>query len=45
MLCGHSIGSSWCQQLACIIPDRVRGIIVWGCMMDSQHDLKKKYEK
>jgi pimeloyl-ACP methyl ester carboxylesterase len=45
VLAGHSIGSSWCMQLACIMPNRVRGIILFGAMMDSQHDLRKKYEK
>ena len=39
VVCGFSIGSSWAQQLACAPAsrDRVRGIIVFGCMADTGH--------
>lgn len=37
LVTGHSIGTSWCQQLAVALPERVKGVILWSTMIDSQH--------
>ena len=37
ILLGFSIGTSWAQQIACVLTERVRGLILFGCMADSNH--------
>ena len=35
---GHSVGTSWCQQVAAALPSRVRGIVLFASMADPRHD-------
>lgn len=37
VVCGFSIGTSWAQQIAVAMPERVRGIILFGTMADTGH--------
>jgi pimeloyl-ACP methyl ester carboxylesterase len=37
VICSFSIGTSWAQQLAVAMPERVRGIILFGTMADTGH--------
>ena len=34
---GFSIGTSWALQLACAMPERVRGLVLFGTMADTGH--------
>lgn len=35
--CGHSVGTSWSQQLAAALPEMVRGCILFASMADPLH--------
>ncbi len=37
ILCGFSIGSTYALQIACQIPERIRGLILFGPLVDSSH--------
>ena len=34
VVCGHSIGGFWAQQLAAALPNNVRGCILWASVID-----------
>lgn len=42
VLCGFSIGTSWCMQIACQLLERVRGIVLFGTMADTGHPKMSK---
>jgi pimeloyl-ACP methyl ester carboxylesterase len=34
---GHSVGTSWCMNIAAALPERVKGVILWSALIDIYH--------